>query len=199
MIIMIRWIHSYLQTFHYQRLNHNKRHKQQAYQKIRHQSRNKHSKSPNPKKRTLQASPTTSTSTSTNKRRTNSESSTTSTDMNREMTQKETTIYSALHVADKIQLQNIPLTLIRSNNDRSTYTKKLTCRYIINEIQTRGTSASNYRLAKRTTQYSKLFLKNPRQAQSTHKDTLKQFHTLHPKTLTESLTHNETHTVKNFC
>ena len=55
-----------------------------------------------------------------------------------EMTQKETTIYSALYVTDKIQLQNIPFTLIRSNKDRSAYPKKLTCRYIADEIQTRG-------------------------------------------------------------
>ena len=61
--------------------------------------------SKNPKKRTLQASPTTSTSTFNNKRRTNSESSTTSSDMNMEMPQKETTIDTALHVTDKIQLK----------------------------------------------------------------------------------------------
>ena len=57
--------------------------------------------------------------------------------MNMEMIQKEATIETALHETDKTQLQNIPFTLIRSNDDRSAYPKKLTSRYITDEIQTR--------------------------------------------------------------
>ena len=88
----------------------------------------------NPKKRSLQPSPTTSTTTT--RRRTDSESSN---NMDMEMTQKETTIQTALTETEKTpQLQNIQFTLYRSNEDRSMHPKKLTTKYITEEIQTRG-------------------------------------------------------------
>ena len=72
--------------------------------------------------------------------------------------------------------------------------KKLTCRYIIDEIHTRRDFGLKLQInKKKTAQHLKLFLKKPRQAHSMHKNTLKQLHMLHLKTLTESLTHNETH------
>ena len=103
--------------------------------------RNKHKKSKqnsvpkNPKKRSLQPSPTTSTTTT--RRRTESESSN---NMDMEMTQEETTtIQTALTETEKTpQLQNIHFTLYRSNEDRSMHPKKLTTKYITEEIQTRG-------------------------------------------------------------
>ena len=54
-----------------------------------------------------------------------------------EITQTEATKGFALQESDKTQLQNIPFTLLHSNDDRSIYPKKLECRCITDELRIR--------------------------------------------------------------